>query len=348
MRPPKNFDNKMNRRKQLLPEVPQATAADVGKIVKVSDSGAYELGEDENTIIIPNPDTTPSATLNALTIGSTTYKVNDARVTKILGLRFTIDNGGTYNANLPQISIVNEYGEAAVLPTNTMTCDKPVQYGALTPTGTPGVLNENLPAKITLAFAAEFNIEDYPNIKLTKGGLFPQDIAKNIKIEYTINDDEWVEIADLVSIDWTGDSHVYDMSTGEETETTPAIPTPTIADAGKFLGVDNNGAWELGTLPETPIKVINATLSGTTITFDRPISDICNDINNSEVPVFINAKNSMGTSWTFSRSYYDSYDNSNYFAGMFAQTSTFTIMRFIIKNSLSGSSITAQIDNVNF
>lgn len=47
MRPPKNFDNKMNRRKQLLPEVPQATAGDYGKVVKVGETGDYELGAGE-------------------------------------------------------------------------------------------------------------------------------------------------------------------------------------------------------------------------------------------------------------------------------------------------------------
>lgn len=47
MRPPKNFDNKMSRRKQLLPEVPQATADDAGKVVKVGNTGEYELSSDE-------------------------------------------------------------------------------------------------------------------------------------------------------------------------------------------------------------------------------------------------------------------------------------------------------------
>ena len=254
MKPPKNFYSNLDRRKQGLPEVPEASAADAGKIIKVGEDGSYELGADENTIIIPNPETSPSTTLNTLTIGNTTYKVNEARVTKILGLRFTINNGGTYNANLPIVSLVDIYGNEAVLPVYTMTCDKNIQYGGLTLDGTPGVLNENLPAAFTVIFNAEFNVEDYPYIKFSKTGLFPADSAKNLKIEYTLDSEDWVEIADLVSIDWTGNYHIYDMSTGEEVETIPEIPTPTIADAGKVLGVDSNGAWELGQISITGIK----------------------------------------------------------------------------------------------
>ena len=44
MKPPKNFYSNLDRRKQGLPEVPEASAADVGKVIKVDESGAYELG----------------------------------------------------------------------------------------------------------------------------------------------------------------------------------------------------------------------------------------------------------------------------------------------------------------
>lgn len=52
MRPPKNFDNKMSRRKQLLPEVPQATADDAGKVIKVGDTGDYELASDAGAKLV--------------------------------------------------------------------------------------------------------------------------------------------------------------------------------------------------------------------------------------------------------------------------------------------------------
>lgn len=47
MKPPKNFYSNLDRRKQGLPELPEASAADVGKIVKVGEDGDYELGDDE-------------------------------------------------------------------------------------------------------------------------------------------------------------------------------------------------------------------------------------------------------------------------------------------------------------
>lgn len=45
MKPPKNFYSNLDRRKQGLPELPEASASDAGKIVKVGEDGAYELGD---------------------------------------------------------------------------------------------------------------------------------------------------------------------------------------------------------------------------------------------------------------------------------------------------------------
>ena len=51
MKPPKNFYSNLYRRKQGLPEVPEASAADAGKVIKVGNTGDYELGSDEG---LPN------------------------------------------------------------------------------------------------------------------------------------------------------------------------------------------------------------------------------------------------------------------------------------------------------
>ena len=81
MKPPKNFYSNLDRRKQGLPEVPEASAADAGKIIKVGEDGAYELGADENTIIIANPEGVESSELlNVLQIGNQAYLVNDRDV----------------------------------------------------------------------------------------------------------------------------------------------------------------------------------------------------------------------------------------------------------------------------
>lgn len=44
MKPPKNFYSNLDRMKQGLPEVPEASATDSGKIIKVGSDGSYELG----------------------------------------------------------------------------------------------------------------------------------------------------------------------------------------------------------------------------------------------------------------------------------------------------------------
>mgnify|MGYP006908811125 CR=1 FL=1 len=78
---PRNYSNDFDRRKQgldymedhLLPDV---TTDDAGKIIKVSEDGAWTLGDDENTIIEANPDEQPTVDLENLKIGNTVYSVN--------------------------------------------------------------------------------------------------------------------------------------------------------------------------------------------------------------------------------------------------------------------------------
>lgn len=232
-KPPKNFYNNLDRRKNGLDDI----VAAISNIPTIT----------------ANPDGAPTAELNTLGIGDTIYKVNEARVEKLLGIRFTFSSGGPYSVYMPVISFVNINDEPATVPTYEMTCNKPLDHGSLTLDGTPGVLNENAPATVTVAFNGEFNVENFPYLKLTKQEIYAGTQAKNIKAEYSVNGTDWIEIFDLVSIDWTGDAHVYDMSTGEEVETVPAIPTPTAADAGKVLTVDDNGEWELDNVPSDVI-----------------------------------------------------------------------------------------------
>lgn len=52
MKPPKNFYSNLDRRKQGLPEVPEASAADAGKVIKVGSGGDYELDSDAGSIVM--------------------------------------------------------------------------------------------------------------------------------------------------------------------------------------------------------------------------------------------------------------------------------------------------------
>lgn len=56
MKPPKNFYSNLDRRKQGLPEVPEASAADAGKALIVSDEGLYELGSVESLPAVTSDD----------------------------------------------------------------------------------------------------------------------------------------------------------------------------------------------------------------------------------------------------------------------------------------------------
>ena len=50
MKPPKNFYSNLDRRKQGLPEVPEASAADAGKFLGVDSDGAWELASNTNVV----------------------------------------------------------------------------------------------------------------------------------------------------------------------------------------------------------------------------------------------------------------------------------------------------------
>lgn len=81
MKPPKNFYSNLDRRKQGFPEVPEASAADVGKIIKVGEDGAYELGTEKAS--------------------GSTIKIYDVTVS---GNNYSLANGKTYNDILNDIN----------------------------------------------------------------------------------------------------------------------------------------------------------------------------------------------------------------------------------------------------
>lgn len=106
MKPPKNFYSNLDRRKQGLPELPEATASDAGKIIKVGEDGAYELGTDnglpsvtsaDNNKLLEVRDGTWSLS-NQLNYRSVICAAGDRSITTTqnLGYRAIEQNDGTF------------------------------------------------------------------------------------------------------------------------------------------------------------------------------------------------------------------------------------------------------------
>ena len=75
MKPPKNFYSNLDRRKQGLPEVPEASAADAGKVIKVGSDGSYELGEDAGTVL---PSVSDSDNFKTIQVKNGNYSLTTA------------------------------------------------------------------------------------------------------------------------------------------------------------------------------------------------------------------------------------------------------------------------------
>lgn len=247
---PRNYSQDMDRRRQgfdyvedhLLPDV---TSEDAGKIIKVSEDGAWDLGDDENTIIIPNPEGTASADLENLQIGSTIYAVNKPTFEVIRGIRLTIADGGEYRTDKPKVEFYDDAGNLMTYPAYTSSCDKSYA-GNINLDQVCSVATSDAPGAFTYIFNADVVVSTYHLIKLTNAGSFAGDIAKNIKLELSSDGTNFSEIWSDPAIAWggvSGASRMIDIKTGDTSNT--ILPIVTSADNGKVLSVVN-GIWDKG------------------------------------------------------------------------------------------------------
>lgn len=275
---PRNYSQDMDRRRQGMDYVedhllPDVSTDDAGKIMKVSDEGSWILGDDENTIIEANPEDTPTIDLNSLKIGSTTYSVKDVKMDYIKAFRITISNGGQYLTNKPIIDFYDEAGNKASITSSDyeVTCDKTYQ-GNANMDQVCSLADADTPGTFTYVFNNDFDTATYKLIKLTRGGTFPADIAKNISIELSADGTNFIEIYDETTITWSDavTYHLIDLTTGEESSTLLPIvsssdnttvlqvsngvwdkgvklPVPTSGDNGKSVMVNSSGKYELNT-----------------------------------------------------------------------------------------------------
>ncbi len=246
MKPPKNFYNAVDRRKldisdNLLPDV---TTSDAGKVLKVSEAGAWQLADDENTIIEANPDEQPTVDLENLKIGDTVYSVKNPELTSIKSFKLTMSNGGQYNTNKPIIEFYDEGGQKAAITSSdyTVECDK-TYAGNAWMDQVCSIQTPDTPGTFTYTFVNDFDIEEYKFIKLTRGGTFLNDIAKNIKLELSADGENYLTIYDETTITWSDAVPYHLISLKDGSEASTLLPIVTSSDNGKVLGVVN-GVWD--------------------------------------------------------------------------------------------------------
>lgn len=273
MKPPKNFYNSLDRMKQDLDTstLPDVTTSDAGKVLKVSEAGGWELADDENTIIEANPDEQPTVDLENLKIGDTVYSVKNPELTSIKSFKLTMSNGGQYNTNKPIIEFFNEGGQEASITSSdyTVECDK-TYAGNANMDQVCSISTPDTPGTFTYTFVNDFDIEEYSIMKLTRGGTFLTDIAKNIKIELSADGENYLTIYDETTITWSDavPYHLISLKDGSEASTLLPIvassdnttvlqvkngvwdkgiklPVPTSGDSGKILSVDSSGNYVL-------------------------------------------------------------------------------------------------------
>lgn len=249
---PRNYSNDLDRRRQGLDSItenllPDVETTDAGKIMKVGEDGKWHLGSDENTIIVPNPDEQPTVDLEKLQIGSTVYSVKNPELTSIKSFKLTMSNGGQYNTNKPIIEFYNEGGQKASITSSdyTVVCDK-TYAGNAGMDQVCSISTPDTPGTFTYTFVNDFDIETYNLIKLTRGGTFLNDIAKNIKLELSADGENYLTIYDETTITWSDAVPYHLISLKDGSEASTLLPVVTSSDANTLLQVNSDGVWSKG------------------------------------------------------------------------------------------------------
>lgn len=309
MKAPKNYYNVVDQKKlgldqidknaaaiaelQDLPILPAATPEDEGKVVKVGSDGDYELGTDENTHIVANPDAESTERLDKLTIGSTTYLVNeDVMPTVIKAVRLVINSihGSDQNVAIRRLRMKNtltgdyyQFGGS-----DACTCSTGDNVSQLIDNGT---FDEVYVASSKLPFSIDVNFED--GIDITQYNEFgmicsPYENASPLSVEVLVSADgeNFIEAGSNSNVGFTYQAYVPFYKFGD---VDIKIPDYTSADRGKFLGIDNTDhvVWENVSASGVEYFEVDydSSLPGYALRNGKKVSDIFASINNGKLPV---------------------------------------------------------------
>ena len=254
-----------------LPTIPTPEESDAGKVIKVNDSGDYALSDDLHTLVVANPDTESTERLDKLTVGTTTYLVNEdvlPTVLKAVRLKINTIHGSDANVVMNGLAFKNSingdmysYGGS-----DTITSDiegSPDLSGLLEQHETY-FASLNLPCNIDITFADGLDTTQFNDFDI-KCGYYENASPLSIEVFVSADGEHFVSVAAISNLTYTRDSYVviYEFGAVEL-----KIPAYTSADRGKFLGIDDTDHITWDNIP-SELPTVTSADAGKVLTVDR-------------------------------------------------------------------------------
>ena len=272
-----------------IPAIPTPTSENAGQVIKVDDNGDYALLDDLHTPVIANPDTESTERLDKLTVGNTTYLVNEdvmPTVIKAVRLKINTIHGSDQNVAIRRLRMKNtmngdyyQFGGS-----DTCTCSTETNVSNLINNGT---FDETYIPASELPFSIDINFAD--SIDLTQFNEFgmicaPYENASPLSVDIDISADgeHFINVGSNNNVTFSYTAYVPFYKFGD---VELRIPDYTSANRGDVLSIDNTDHVVWG---DVPSDVVIVNVSGDTITDNITIAEI-NTLVNSGKLVVLNA-----------------------------------------------------------